>query len=215
MKVPCRWLADYVEIEISDEAIARLAKRLTLAGVEVEGIEKTGSLRNAVVGRVVSSKPLPKSDHLTLCVVDIGSETVEIVCGAPNVVDGALVTVVLPEGELPTGLVIERRKIRGATSNGIICSKKELRLEDRSEGIWNFEPDLDVSVGADLTTLLEYDDTVFDIKVPSNRPDCSSVYGIARSPTWRPTLRRRSLRPPIGSGSRSRIRPTRRATPPG
>lgn len=180
MKVPCRWLADHVEIEISDEAIARLAKRLTLAGVEVEGIEKTGSLRNAVVGRVVSSKLLPKSDHLTLCVVDIGSETVEIVCGAPNVVDGALVPVVLPDGELPTGLVIERRKIRSATSNGMICSKEELRLEDRSEGIWNFEPDLVVSVGTDLTTLLEYDDTVFDIKVPSNRPDCASVYGIAR-----------------------------------
>ena len=180
MKVPCRWLADYVEIEISDEAIARLAERLTLAGVEVEGIEKTGSLRNAVVGRVVSSTPLPKSDHLTHCVVDIGSETVEIVCGAPNVVDGALVPVALPGGVLPTGLGIERRKIRGTTSNGMICSKQELRLEDRSEGIWNFEPNLVVSVGADLTTLLEYDDAVFDIKVPSNRPDCASVYGIAR-----------------------------------
>ena len=77
MKVPCRWLADYVDIEVSDEALARLAERLTLAGIEVEGIEKTGSLRNAVVGRVVSSEPLPKSDHLTLCVVDIGSEAVE------------------------------------------------------------------------------------------------------------------------------------------
>jgi phenylalanyl-tRNA synthetase beta chain len=180
MKVPCRWLADYVEIEISDGAIARLAERLTLAGLEVEAIEKTGSLRNAVVGHVVSSEPLPKSDHLTVCVVDIGSETVEIVCGAPNVVDGTLVPVVLPDGELPTGLMIERRKIRGTTSNGMICSREELRLEDRSEGIWNFEPDLAVSIGTDLTDLLEYDDTVFDIKVPSNRPDCASVYGIAR-----------------------------------
>ena len=180
MKAPCRWLAEYVDIEVSDEAIVRLAERLTLAGLEVEGIERTGGLRNAVVGRVVSSEPLPRSDHLTLCVVDIGSETVEIVCGAPNVVDGALVPVVLAGGELPTGLAIERRKIRGANSDGMICSKEELRLEDRSEGIWNFEPDLTVSLGADLTTLLEYDDTVLDIKVPSNRPDCASVYGIAR-----------------------------------
>ena len=180
MKVPCRWLADYVDIEVSDEALARLAERLTLAGIEVEGIEKTGSLRNAVVGRVVSSEPLPKSDHLTLCVVDIGSEAVEIVCGASNVVDGALVPIVLSGGELPTGLAIERRKIRGATYNGMICSKEELRLEDRSEGIWNFDPALDLSIGTDLTTLLEYDDTLFDIKVPSNRPDCASVYGIAR-----------------------------------
>lgn len=180
MKVPCRWLADYVDLDVSEEAIARLAERLTLAGIEVEGIEKTGSLRNAVVGRVVSSELLPKSDHLTLCAVDVGSETVEIVCGAANVVDGALVPVVLPDGELPTGLKIERRKIRGATSNGMICSKEELRLEERSEGIWNFEPGLDLEVGTDLTTLLEYDDTIFDIKVPSNRPDCASVYGVAR-----------------------------------
>ncbi len=180
MKVPCRWLADYVDLDVSEEAVARLAKRLTLAGLEVEGIEKTGSLRNAVVGRVVSSEPLPKSDHLTLCAVDVGSETVEIVCGAPNVVDGALVPVVLPDGELPIGTKIERRKIRGSTSNGMICSKEELRLEDRSEGIWNFEPGLDLEVGTDLTTLLEYDDTIFDIKVPSNRPDCASVYGVAR-----------------------------------
>lgn len=180
MKAPCRWIADYVDIEVSDEAAARLAERLTLAGLEVEGIERTGGLRNAVVGRVVSAEPIPRSDHLTLCVVDIGSKTVEIVCGAANVVDGALVPVVLPDGELPTGLRIERRKIRGKISDGMICSKEELRLEDRSEGIWNFEPDLGLSVGTDLATLLEYDDTVLDIKVPSNRPDCASVYGIAR-----------------------------------
>ncbi len=180
MKVPCRWLADYVEIEITDEAIARLAERLTLAGLEVEGIETTGTLRNAVVGRVISSEPLPKSDHLTLCTVDIGSETVEIVCGASNVVDGGLVPVVLPDGELPNGLKIERRKLRGVVSNGMICSKEELGLEDSSEGIWNFELGLNLEVGADLTELLEYDDTIFDIKVPSNRPDCASVYGVAR-----------------------------------
>ena len=180
MKVPCGWLADYVEIEISDEATSRLAERLTLAGLEVEGIEKTGTLRNAVVARVVSTQPLPDSDHLSLCVVDIGTETVEIVCGASNVVEGALVPVVLPGGELPSGLKIERRKLRGTVSNGMICSKEELLLEDRSEGIWNFEPELALEVGTDLTTLLEYDDTIFDIKVPSNRPDCASVYGIAR-----------------------------------
>ena len=180
MKVPCRWLADYVDIEISDNAIARLAERLTLAGLEVEGTERTGVLRNAVVGRVLSNAPLRKSDHLTHCRVDIGSETIDIVCGAPNVVEGALVPVVLPGGALPTGLKIERRKIRGVPSSGMICSREELRLEERSEGIWNFEPGLDLEVGTDLAELLEYEDTIFDIKVPSNRPDCASVYGVAR-----------------------------------
>jgi len=180
MKVPCRWLADYVDIEVSEEETARLAARLTLAGLEVEGIERTGNLSHAVVGRVISSEPLPKSDHLTVCFVDVGSESIEIVCGAANVVNDALVPVVLPGGELPNGLKIERRTIRGVVSHGMICSSEELRLEDRSEGIWNFEPGLCLEVGADLATLFEHGDTVFDIKVPSNRPDCASVYGIAR-----------------------------------
>jgi len=180
MKAPCRWLAEYLDIEVADEPIAKLAARLTLAGLEVEEIHKTGGLENAVVGRVLATAPVPKSDHLTLCSVDVGSETVEIVCGAANVVGGALVPVVLPEGLLPTGLRIERRKIRGVISTGMICSKQELRLEDRSEGIWILDPRLGLSPGADLTALLEYDDTVFDIKVPSNRPDCASVHGIAR-----------------------------------
>ncbi len=180
MKVPCRWLADYVELDLSEKAIDRLAERLTLAGLEVEASTTTGTLRNAVVGRVVSSQPLPTSDHLTHCHVDLGSETTEIVCGAPNVVVDALVPVVLPGGLLPTGLAIERRKLRGTTSHGMICSKQELGLEEHSAGIWNLGPELDLDVGADLAKLLEYDDTIFDIKVPSNRPDIASVYGIAR-----------------------------------
>jgi len=180
MKVPCRWLADYVEIEVTEESIDQLAQRLTLAGLEVEGIVKTGSLRGAVVGHVVSCQPLPDSDHLSLCNVDLGTETAEIVCGAPNVAAGMTVPVVTPGGELPGGFKIERRKIRGQVSNGMICSKAELGLEEESEGIWDFPAELDLAVGTDLTELFEYDDFVLDIKVPSNRPDCASVYGVAR-----------------------------------
>lgn len=180
MKVPCRWLADYVEIEVTEESIDQLSRRLTLAGLEVEGIDKTGSLSGAVVGHVVSCQPLPDSDHLSLCNVNLGSEVVEIVCGAPNVAAGMIVPVVTPGGELPGGFKIERRKIRGQVSNGMICSKAELGLEEKSEGIWDFPAELDLTVGTNLTDLLEYDDFVLDIKVPSNRPDCASVYGVAR-----------------------------------
>ena len=180
MKVSCRWLADYVEIEVTEESIDQLARRLTLAGLEVEGIEKTGSLSGAVVGHVVACQPLPDSDHLSLCNVNLGSETVEIVCGAPNVAAGMTVPVVAPGGELPGGFKIERRKIRGQVSNGMICSKAELGLEDKSEGIWDFPAELDLALGTDLNDLFEYDDFIFDIKIPSNRPDCASVYGIAR-----------------------------------
>ena len=180
MKVPCRWLADYVKIDVTEEAVDQLAKRLTLAGLEVEGIDRTGSLKGAVIGTVVTCQPLPNSDHLSLCTVDVGAETVEIVCGAPNVAAGLTVPVILPGGELPGGFKIERRKLRGQISNGMICSKAELGLEDKSEGIWDLSADLALAVGTDLNELFEYDDFILDIKVPSNRPDCASVYGIAR-----------------------------------
>ncbi len=180
MKVPCRWLADYVEIEVTEESIDQLAQRLTLAGLEVEGIERTGSLSEAVVGYIETCQPLPDSDHLSLCNVNLGTETVEIVCGAPNVAAGMTVPVVKPGGELPGGFKIERRKIRGQVSNGMICSKAELGLEEKSAGIWDFPAELNLVIGTDLTKLFEYDDFILDVKVPSNRPDCASVYGVAR-----------------------------------
>ena len=180
MKIPCRWLADFVEIDVREDSVNALAERLTLAGLEVEGITQTGALRGAFVGRVTSCRPHPNSDHLTVCTVDIGRQTLNIVCGAANVVEGALVPVAIVGGFLPGGFKIEKRKIRGETSHGMICSREELGLEDRSEGIWNFEPGLDLSVGTDLTELLEYDDFILDFKVASNRPDCASVYGVAR-----------------------------------
>lgn len=180
MKVPCRWLADYVEMEVTEQFIDSLAKRLTLAGLEVEGIEHTGTLSGAVVGHVVGCRPLPDSDHLSLCNADVGSQTLEIVCGASNVAVGMLVPVVTPGGELPGGFKIERRKLRGQISNGMICSKADLGLEEKSAGIWDFSPDLQLAIGTDLNELFEYDDFILDIKVPSNRPDCASVYGLAR-----------------------------------
>ncbi len=180
MKVPCRWLADYVAIDVTEASIDQLARRLTLSGLEVEGIKRTGGLRGAVVGHVLTCERLPDSDHLSLCRVDLGTETSEIVCGAPNVAEGMTVPVVTPGGELPGGFSIERRKIRGQVSNGMICSKAELGLEDKSDGIWEFPAELGLSLGTDLNELLEYDDFILDIKVPSNRPDCASVYGIAR-----------------------------------
>jgi len=173
-------MADYVDIDINEQAIEQLAERLTFAGLEVEGIDRVGPLTGAVVGRVATAKPMPDSDHLTLCTVDVGSEVVDVVCGAPNVAEGALVPVVLPGGELPARFKIEKRKLRGHVSNGMICSKEEFGLEEKSEGIWLFDESLGLNVGDDVAALLEHDDFVFDIKVPSNRPDCASIYGIAR-----------------------------------
>ena len=180
MKVPCRWLAEYVDIEVSKEEVARLAERLTLAGLEVEGITPTGRVHGAVVGRVLSHRPHPNSDRLSLCLVDIGTGEVEVVCGAANVVAGATVPVVTVGGELPGGLKVKERKVRGVASHGMICSRAELGLEESSSGIWNFETDLKLVPGIELNDLLEFDDYVLDVKVTSNRPDCMGIYGIAR-----------------------------------
>lgn len=180
MKVPIRWLADYVEIDTDEASVVRLAERLTLAGLEVEEISKTGTLRGVLVGRVETCVPHPDSDHLSLCTVATGSETVDVVCGASNVRAGILAPIALVGAELPSGFRIERRKVRGKLSNGMICSRAELGLEDHSEGIWIFDPRLDLAVGTDIASVLEYDDFILDIKVTSNRPDCASVVGVAR-----------------------------------
>ena len=180
MKVPCRWLAEYVDIEVDEAAVRQLAERLTLAGLEVEGITRIDRPQGAVVGRVLEHKPHPDSDHLSLCRVDLGTRETEVVCGANNVVDGATVPVITAGGVLPGGFKIKKRKIRGVLSDGMICSKAELGLEEKSPGIWNFDHELDLPLGTDLNELLEYDDFVLDIKVTSNRPDCMGIYGIAR-----------------------------------
>ena len=154
MKVPCRWLTDYVELEVSERTVDRLAERLTLAGLEVEGIERTGSLSGTLVGRVTSVRPHPNADRLTLCTVDVNERSVDVVCGAANVVEDTLVPIALDGATLPGGLEIKKRKVRGAISDGMICSKEELGLEDRSDGIWILDPSLDVKVGDDLSNLL-------------------------------------------------------------
>lgn len=180
MKVPCRWLADYVDIEVTQEAVNKLAERLTLAGLEVEEITYVPSVKGAFVGQVISSTPHPNSDHLSLCHLDLGSHEVDVICGADNVAQGRLVPVITVGGVLPGGLEVTSRKLRGETSHGMICSKAELGLEAKSEGIWNFDESLDLSLGTDINDLLEFDDYIFQIKVPSNRPDCMGIYGIAR-----------------------------------
>lgn len=180
MKVPCRWLAEYVDIEVTEQGINRLAERLTLAGLEVEEITPVPGVTGAVVGRVLRSVPHPNSDHLSLCHLDIGGDEVDVICGASNVVEGKLVPVITVGGELPGGFKIGERRLRGVTSHGMICSKAELGLEAKSDGIWNFDDSLDLMLGTDINDLLEYDDYVLQIKVTSNRPDCMGIYGIAR-----------------------------------
>ncbi|MCI2424806.1 phenylalanine--tRNA ligase subunit beta [Candidatus Acetothermia bacterium] len=180
MKVPLRWLAEYVPLAFDEKSVEELAERLTASGLEVEGITRIGKVSGAVVGKVIDQRPHPHAEHLSICQLDLGDEEIEVVCGAPNLIVGGKVPVIRAAGRLPTGVVIEKRKICGVRSMGMICSKEELGLEAKSEGIWNFKPQLDIALGTDLASLLEFDDFIFDIKVFSNRSDCLGIFGIAR-----------------------------------
>ncbi|MFW6089134.1 MAG: YtpR family tRNA-binding protein, partial [Gemmatimonadota bacterium] len=120
-----------------DDTPAELARRLSLQAVAVDLVEPLGDgLGDVVVGRVLSAARHPDADRLTLCRVDAGTgEPLDVVCGAPNVVEGASYPFVPPGGTLPGGMTIEKRKIRGVVSHGMLCSEQELGLGRDAAGI--------------------------------------------------------------------------------
>ncbi|MCZ6823183.1 MAG: phenylalanine--tRNA ligase subunit beta, partial [Deltaproteobacteria bacterium] len=127
MRVPLGWLSEWIELPASQQ---ELTERLTLGGLEIEGIEYTGPDLSALrVGHVLERKPHPKADRLSLCQVDLGDgEALEIVCGAANVAAGQKVAVASAGAVLPDGTKLKRAKIRGVVSQGMICSAQELGL---------------------------------------------------------------------------------------
>lgn len=177
MKVSLNWLKDFVEIPFSHE---ELATRLSLAGLEVEEIILRGiAEEKVVVGKVLRSERHPDADRLKVCLVDVGNEQLQIVCGAPNVAEGEKVPVALVGAELPNGLMIKKAKIRGVESNGMICAEDELGLSDNHSGIMVLPQD--APVGMKLKDYLaSLSDIVFDLSITPNRPDCLSHLGVAR-----------------------------------
>lgn len=179
MKVPVSWLNEYVDV--SKLSIEELSDKLTFAGIEVEGIEEVGSEldEHFVVGEVVACERHANSDRLHVCQVSDGSESVQVVCGAPNVRAGlkvafARVGAVIPNG----GFKIKKARLRGEDSYGMICSGSELKLSDDHSGIMELEQDL--VPGTPLGKVLPEPDVVLDLEVTWNRPDCLSVIGVAR-----------------------------------
>ena len=177
MRLPLDWLAEWILLPDSAE---ELAERLTLGGLEVEEIVRTGpDLSGIRVGRVVRCERHPNADRLSVCRVDVGSgEPVEIVCGASNVGEGQKVAVVSPGSVLPDGTEVKKAKIRGVVSQGMICSERELALGDEHEGILVLGPEAEV--GVPLDTVLRAGRVVLDVSIPPNRGDCASILGIAR-----------------------------------
>ena len=177
MNVTLNWLKNYINFEFSP---SELADRLTMLGIEVESIKHLGAeLEGVVVGRVTSIRPHPNADKLVLCRVDTGGpEELQIVCGAPNVREGMLAPVATIGATLPVGLTIKRAKLRGKTSEGMLCSEKELALSEDAAGL--MELSTDTPLGTPLSAALGLDDVVFELEITPNRPDCLSLLGVAR-----------------------------------
>ena len=177
MKVSLSWLKEYIPVDLDP---LEISDRLTMAGLEVDSIENLYDyLDNVVVARINEVKKHPNADKLSCCLVDAGKEElVQIVCGAPNVREGMYVPCALPGAVLPGDLKIKKSKLRGEKSQGMLCSGSELRLAVDASGIMDLEEEH--LPGTPLEEALDITDTVFEIDLTPNRPDCLSVIGVAR-----------------------------------
>ncbi|GAB4561188.1 MAG: phenylalanine--tRNA ligase subunit beta [Geothermobacteraceae bacterium] len=170
------WLREFVDFNADVED---LAHRLTMAGLEVEAVEHIGAdLDSVIVARLLSVEKHPEADRLTVCQVDTGSEQLQIVCGATNHRTGDLVALAQVGSVLPGDFKIKKSKIRGQVSMGMLCSEKELGLSEESAGIMILPEGLDL--GRPVFEALGLKDTRIEIGLTPNRPDCLSVYGVAR-----------------------------------
>lgn len=183
MKISVNWLRQYVDTDLSDHDIA---EKLTLLGLEVEEIEKTGhDFEQMVVGHVDDVRPHPNADKLQICDVNIGSEVSQIICGAPNVAAGQKVAVATVGATMPVPtpdgdfLTIKKVKLRGEPSEGMICSEAELGLSDDHSGIMVLDDSLEI--GTPLNDALDAEpDTILEIGLTPNRPDAACHIGVAR-----------------------------------
>ena len=178
MNISYNWLKDFVDFDLPP---GRLAELITSRAATVDGVEPLRQdLRQFVVARVVECAPHPDSDHLSVTRVDAGTgELLDVVCGAPNVRAGKLYPFAKTGTKMAAGFTIERRKIRGAVSNGMLCSAREIGLGDEQDGI--LELDVDVPPGTPLLDALpSVSDSQIIVDVGANRPDLLSHLGVAR-----------------------------------
>ena len=186
MNLSRNWLADFVDV--SDIDNKAYSDRMTDTGSKVEGFEVLGEdIENVVVAKIVKITPHENSDHLQICTMDVGTGTnVQIVTGAQNVFEGAIVPAALPVAKLPGGVVIKSGKLRGVQSDGMLCSMGELNLTEHdmpgcvADGILILDPCYEVALGKDIKEALMLSDSVVEFEITSNRPDCLSVIGLAR-----------------------------------
>lgn len=176
MKFSVNWLREFVDLPKSVDALTEL---LTLAGVEIEDVEKRGAkIDNVVIAQVTASSPHPNADRLSVCEVDDGSGAKrQVVCGAKNYHVGDKVPLALPGAKLPSGTEIRQSKLRGVESEGMLCSPIELGLGDDASGLLILSPD--ARIGAPIVDLFPAD-AILDVEITPNRGDLLSHFGLAR-----------------------------------
>lgn len=176
MKFSEQWLRAWVNPRMSSN---ELVEAITMAGLEVDEVDPVaGDFKGVVVGEVRTVGCHPEADKLSLCQVWDGQQTLDVVCGAPNVRVGLKAPLARPGATLPGGMTIQRTQVRGQTSNGMLCAEAELELSDASEGL--MELPSAVEAGADLREWLQLNDQTLDVDLTPNRGDCLSVRGVAR-----------------------------------
>jgi phenylalanyl-tRNA synthetase beta chain len=176
LKISLAWLREFVAVEPS---AAELAERLTMAGLEVEGMSAHGTYEHMIAARIVGLEPHPHAEKLSLCTVDLGPEGIlRVVSGAPNVEAGLRVAVALPGAVLADGRVVEPVEIRGVPSTAVLLSEREIGISDDHSGVMAL--DADAEPGTSLAAILGSADTVLDVAITPNRGDCLSILGIAR-----------------------------------
>ena len=179
MLVSYRWLQELCPV---DANVAEVARRISLAGLEVEAMDEKGhNLAGVVVAEVRAKTPHPKSDKLTLVRIFDGEEELDVVCGAPNVPDpGGRILFARSGAVLPNGMQIAPRKVAGVESNGMICSEAELDIGSDADGIFVMDADAVALPGTPVADALDLRDFILDIGLTPNRPDCLGHVGIAR-----------------------------------
>ena len=199
MKASVEWLKEYSKIDVDT---VKLGDILTMAGQKVETIDQTGNdIKNVVIGKILEIKKHEDSDHLVITQVDVGTEKLQIVTGAPNVKVGDIVPVAKDGAELPGGKKIKTGELRGVTSAGMMCSVGELEIgindypkqieegimilkreSDNKEEKINVLPEIDLEkeLGANIVDILDLKEDIIDFEITPNRPDCLSIEGLGR-----------------------------------
>ena len=186
MKLNRKWLHEEF-VDLSSVSDKEFVETLTVAGQKVETYERMDAeIKNVVVGKVISIVRHENSDHMWVCMIDVGKdEPLQIVTGAQNVHEGDLVPVAQHNSYLPGGVHITKGKLRGVASNGMLCGLEELGLSLNDfpnailDGIWILN-DEDCEIGQDINLVIGNDDTIVDFEITNNRPDCYSIIGLAR-----------------------------------